>query len=452
MPSFPIIELPEELLLAIFLFHVSRPLSKNDRRFEHSISLASLDLSQVCRLWRRLLLSTPPLWSFVRINTGVHDYWLPVLSLLLERSGDCLLDLAVKLSDSYMSRNAYIILDNIFGALVPHSHRWNIVDISQATDYYYHGAYELKSFTEDLKFPHLESASFTDFRHLLPYLRRCPTLQYLHAVKTIRLPKDNPRNLSDLRELTLLDASYQSSDIWECLIAFPHLTSLYMDVHANAESLRTTTTIAHLPNLINLDIPPRGILNFLTCPHITTLHIRCNSRGDGSIPELPNFLAETPSLQTLKFTPSLNTRAFFWLLDPVVSNSRLSHLHVVFQGISTYPLPELNTNPVLPCLRNVTITFDFPHNGTKWPYVFVEWFAKYLPRSGEDDRRQFPSLGALKVEVGIWGHQPNGVEEVKRKWMTARDNAPERTVELELKGGITDVDGHIIVPICDVNV
>ncbi|KAH8799582.1 hypothetical protein DL96DRAFT_1637799 [Flagelloscypha sp. PMI_526] len=459
MSSPSITTLPEELLLEIFHFRASHP------PFQYPISLGSRDLSQVCQLWRRLLLASPYLWSFIHIHSGANNHWLSQLSMWLERSRDWPLTLSVCITTTYMSSYTTTLLEQVFEFLVPHSRRWSVVNFQcpRPPDYWGVGLNRVEALEKDIDLPRVQRVVLKDFTYLPRCFRNCPALLSFHSDNSLVFPRENNGLLSSFmhhfRELTLVNSQSQPQDIVQCLTLLPHLT--YLRMHANGSdrgSFIGPVTIIRLPNLLTLDIPSCGILPFLECPNLRTLHLHCRNDSEGPVPELPEFLYRTSSLHCVQLDPQWNRRAFHWMLHPTISTSRLLQLHIVFPNSSTYALPNLDDHVVLPFLYCITVTFTPPHNGAKWPLQFVDWIVKSLPCNYQDRSHglhrtcPFPSLERVNVEVAIWGHQRDGVEDVKRQWVDLQKSAPKGTMDLALSGGLTDIRGELTVPIWNMDV
>ncbi|KZP15163.1 hypothetical protein FIBSPDRAFT_91266 [Athelia psychrophila] len=85
--------LPTELLVWVFMFTLPRHPSLPDPKE------APLVLGQVCRLWRVVSRSTPPLWSTIRIETIPTEGHRVAVLEWLERSRPCPLTVHAQLSD-----------------------------------------------------------------------------------------------------------------------------------------------------------------------------------------------------------------------------------------------------------------------------------------------------------------------------------------------------------------
>ncbi|KII88079.1 hypothetical protein PLICRDRAFT_659327 [Plicaturopsis crispa FD-325 SS-3] len=135
---------PPELLSEIFLLNAAS---------EHSPSIGSfsgqrpLRLSQVCRRWREIALSTPRLWSTLTLSPrrGSVESYRALVFMWLERSRQCPLSLSVGIRPLAASSHS------VFQPLTLHSPRWENLT-------YTPGVEELDGITGHL--PNLRSLRF----------------------------------------------------------------------------------------------------------------------------------------------------------------------------------------------------------------------------------------------------------------------------------------------------
>ncbi|TFK40322.1 hypothetical protein BDQ12DRAFT_680744 [Crucibulum laeve] len=114
--SAPIARLPYELLVEIFIHCLPKHPFIIPSRVQ-----APLVLTQICREWRTIALSTPTLWSSLHINYHDRSKDIPSTILWLSRSGDR--PLSISLSIDFNEQRHQGILD----VLSAHSHRWQHV-------------------------------------------------------------------------------------------------------------------------------------------------------------------------------------------------------------------------------------------------------------------------------------------------------------------------------------
>jgi len=115
----PMRKLPAEIWSEIFLFTLSR----SGRRFDAKKS--PLLLGQVCSDWRHIALSTPRLWSSIQLKNmprySQHSD-TALVQLWLARSRNLPLSIS-------LSTNIRWITHPVIEAVIPHSHRWEFVDL-----------------------------------------------------------------------------------------------------------------------------------------------------------------------------------------------------------------------------------------------------------------------------------------------------------------------------------
>jgi hypothetical protein len=139
----PIRRIPSEMLCEIFLYCLE------DRSDYRAVEKAPFQLSFVCNKWRRVVISTPQLWSYIFIRRG--PIVMEILQTWLLRSGTSPLTLIYELDD-YENFYCY---DYYIDAIIPHSHRWKVVEFVMIAEGY--------KFLED---------RFTDIKGNLPMLER----------------------------------------------------------------------------------------------------------------------------------------------------------------------------------------------------------------------------------------------------------------------------------------
>ncbi|KAJ7079505.1 hypothetical protein C8R43DRAFT_1083210 [Mycena crocata] len=120
---YPVLTLPNEIISEIFL----QSLSPSDSL---SGPTSPIFLGHICRKWRAITLSTPTLWTVIRLDvdtTTKHEKQLRLLDIWLARSRDCPLSISITeychcpISESFASR--------FLAAIIPHSRRWRSVSL-----------------------------------------------------------------------------------------------------------------------------------------------------------------------------------------------------------------------------------------------------------------------------------------------------------------------------------
>ncbi|EGO03124.1 hypothetical protein SERLA73DRAFT_70575 [Serpula lacrymans var. lacrymans S7.3] len=125
----PIRRLPPEMLSKIFEHCLPLEEKSQVSTNEPSISHAPLLLGRVCSTWRAISLSTPRLWSFLKLvvpcicTDAVVDKQRQIMSTWLQRSGSVPMSLRF-IHQGYSTSN----LSSIYDTVISYASRWRILD------------------------------------------------------------------------------------------------------------------------------------------------------------------------------------------------------------------------------------------------------------------------------------------------------------------------------------
>ncbi|KAF9063978.1 hypothetical protein BDP27DRAFT_1334317 [Rhodocollybia butyracea] len=295
--SSPVRHLPEDVLLEIFKAYIASgeiKLRYHSQSWPYSLALIperglihcpTLRLSQICSLWRRIVLSRPILWQSlaVQLEAFVDDGYFEMLSHHLLHSASLPLTLFIKSTpiDSYGMMmtttygSEYSIPKQAFNLLLDNSSRWKEVVL------------ELGSETNILlSLGLIRGAEFSNMKHLdlryqiseevfIQMLIRMPNLHTLVGA-TFDWENFSQCDLSQLIELR--SAGFYGTSLGLFLSRMPGLKECYLerfrfqpigtllqgDCHSNLSTLSL--------NLDGFDYKPGGWKN--TCmPHLKTLDL-----------------------------------------------------------------------------------------------------------------------------------------------------------------------------------
>ncbi|KAK7050306.1 F-box domain-containing protein [Favolaschia claudopus] len=133
--TYPIFDLPPEILSEIFV-HV---FPEYPQALPLNGPFSPLVLCQICRSWRAVALSTPPLWRAMKADLWSGDSdskiskQLELFKLYLKRSGSC--PLSVNLS--HARKVTHRLVPQFLRALAAHTTRWEHIDLLMPFEYMY---------------------------------------------------------------------------------------------------------------------------------------------------------------------------------------------------------------------------------------------------------------------------------------------------------------------------
>ncbi|KAJ6603723.1 hypothetical protein B0H10DRAFT_643275 [Mycena sp. CBHHK59/15] len=361
----PAVIIPPEILAEIFNLCNLRNSSIFNRI---NMSEAPWLLSHVSHHWRRIALSTPMLWCFLRVNMSTTDSGhfnahgtFQLVKLFLDRSASCPISFILFCEETAETRP---ILELLIGA----SDRWEELDLIAP------GAF-------------IESLS--------------PIRGHLHRLRRLALYREDPEvdleppHIVDifaeaqcLRKVTFTrDPPFCVVVPWNQLTEF---TTSYCELMPLLNTLRELTqvvtlkldklddtedhgTVAHLPHLRNLTITsengaaghPGDLLDYLIVPALKSLSIECEdltivphlislvSRSAFTLVSFTLFAYEefdTSLIGFLKLTPRLTRLCLRGSGQTVVSDELLTQL--------TRMLPA-TPPPVIPLLTSLRVQATF---------------------------------------------------------------------------------------------
>jgi hypothetical protein len=269
----PIYRLPPELLIELCTY-----CSAND-------GMAPLTLASVCRLFRKVILSSPRVWQLVYLN----DQW-PTLSsshaqadLWLTRSDPLPFDVVLKLqcSDALLS---------LLSPLLPSINRWRYCWISSAIE----ERFNLSSLIQPSLIPALhhlniviQSLEDSDASHNSPTFYFCGGYSQIPPhismnVSCTTLPSAESLHSMGFTTLNItersLDVHFQPAEMLEFLTVCPLLEEFDYSGVLHDEVFTTKPQVIHLPHLRILSIRntyfQRAILSGLDAPALRELHLQ----------------------------------------------------------------------------------------------------------------------------------------------------------------------------------
>ncbi|KDR80977.1 hypothetical protein GALMADRAFT_241561 [Galerina marginata CBS 339.88] len=226
---FPMYRLPPEIVVEIFHFVCLPPSPETYRASEDKTCVTTqltdytppLFLGQICKEWRNLAWSAPPLWTFVYLfwSTNRNRILLELFKEWLERT--CQLPLSIVIrrppgADWEEPSNEI----SLFRVIAHESSRWEAIDISVPSHCF--------AIMESIcgRTPQLRNASirFCSPPRVANFLSEVPQLCDL-TIERCLLPPATPYLL--LTKLKVVNV--HSSDLFEILRQTPNLTSCYLD-------------------------------------------------------------------------------------------------------------------------------------------------------------------------------------------------------------------------------
>ncbi|KAH8799577.1 hypothetical protein DL96DRAFT_872071 [Flagelloscypha sp. PMI_526] len=441
--------LPSELLFELFLSAVSGPeLSTDSER--HPVANTCLVLAGVCQAWRRCALGFPMLWSFIRIQATTASTLIPMLTLWLNRSRDCVLDIHVLVSSSYAAKSAHLL-----EALILHSKRWQNIHMLLSDSFFF----DLFSIldTEQIELPHLRSARLFKLPRVPSCFKNAPLLRHLDI--RLQCPaQETFKSLSggyqNLRTLSVERGSATESEVLDCLASHTQLSSFTAGMAPYEQGRPIKNIVLNVLNLVYLELRLScRVLRALHCPHLHTLHLTTdgstNSRQlmDG-LEDLPAFISRSPSLKSLVLFP---VDDLLWMSDPHLSGCSLERLHFTFlEHPDTLRLYKLGMSHVcLPYLT--TISLSFRSAGCEESHLrTVEEFLPYLSRPGGRPRlNTFPALTTLNVRINLWSRSVKIEKAIvwMKKWRDLEKSVSPGSLVLTLLLPKDDQSGAEVVDI-----
>ncbi|KDR69775.1 hypothetical protein GALMADRAFT_160269 [Galerina marginata CBS 339.88] len=383
--------LPPELLQAIFV-QTLLPQSYG-KGFSMSVTQLPWELSQVCRLWRNIALSTPELWRqlpTIRLegSKSKRKSYLKFLIEILKRSGGMSLD--IHIDGRVCSRYPHPAVD----ILTPHSNRFRKLKID-ATHDILPSLNKIKGQFSSLQrlvlvlcfdpYPISDADNLTfDLFEIAPKLDDVflagPTGNFIFPSNQLvrysqrAVPKSQVFNIihpsgSSLLNLRTLELGELPKDDVLSDIILPSLISL---------------TVHFLPDIA----APEWLLDRLTLPAVESLTITSYRSGGDLFGSVQSMILRSGSPSFLKT---------FNIHSELVSSGRLANLLKCTPFLeslgATLPSPSVISAlacnpagpPLVPLLRNCTFTIKEPMS--------------------EEATSALNLLGASRCELGEWNHK-----------------------------------------------
>lgn len=285
--------LPIELWSEIF--HHCLPAHSHSRLRS---SDAPLVLLRVCSSWSSIALSTPRLWSSIRIFLEDGFQWdpLPILKLFLDRSRDTPLSITIDYHTlTPMSQTSYMaVMTRIFSSIQPHARRWHSLSIT-ATSACIAALHEQGNVFPSLRSLKVDSRFFIHEPISGDLGSRLPFVSEMARLKVLKL-KPSAVYLPSLEECRQLLA--EAVDLEDCTL------HAQLDATRQAEQSIVKTPVKKLRMVFHDDMPLEtsaiadrvsSFFTALECPNVEDLRIvRYGGNRDSGDPITPFF--SSPSI------------------------------------------------------------------------------------------------------------------------------------------------------------
>ncbi|TDL18588.1 hypothetical protein BD410DRAFT_900772 [Rickenella mellea] len=236
-----------------------------------SLDETPLNVSQVCRTWRTIVLGSPLLWSALRVGSLVDpDVPFQVharqLELWIKRSGNCPLSITILFQGSKKHGPGVVTgVDTVIAKILPHVRRWKSIRLHIPAAC---GAPLWQVLSTGA--PCLEGL-FVDFCEAgrqnpqLAHVSLCPRLRALRLPTDARLLCTSPVTLQNVQELHVSFTSMD--DCFQCLDSCPSVVDIDLILPSNSVdfSICIGQRVRLLPNLQRMRL--REEAKFVFIPH-----------------------------------------------------------------------------------------------------------------------------------------------------------------------------------------
>ncbi|KAK0212206.1 hypothetical protein DFS33DRAFT_1482150 [Desarmillaria ectypa] len=306
----PICNIPLEILSEIFVQCCTLSVAINRT---HLIEPTALYLSQICSVWRNIVVSIPKLWSMITIHgANVHKRPLPAKRLLctyLTHVGQAPLSIRLVCASSVPSPDDHLFLDFLRTLLHQCEHRRvSLITDLKSSRVTFTAAFNL------LFTPHSANIqSITLLPGLGLFILFYPDLSQLTVTRPTYWDMISLALASSARSISRIDfVDCSVADICSIGSVFPKLTHVVIQNPLRSSSPDNT----HIPLLTSLTItlpklrlqPLNNIFETFSLPNLTSLTI--------CAPALPidtfvAFLEKSPVLRTLSVSSCLSNFSLF---------------------------------------------------------------------------------------------------------------------------------------------
>ncbi|KAF7373824.1 F-box domain-containing protein [Mycena sanguinolenta] len=318
----PALTLPVEITSEIFLCCAS-PTSVTSEIWNPFNNLPVL-LTQICREWRLIALSTPKLWSDIHLQFGgrygrrtghIDLWWVSFLEAWFSRAQDQPLTMVISnLNHPDPDEGLVTLLDS-------YRRQWRDLTIKLPFDQFYR-------FAPNEELPMLERLALDTNR--IPRVVQIPITTFQDAPKLNhvflgRHFRPSHFTLPWLQLTSIELTAALAEDCLECLRQAPRLVTCSFDIQAGGQFL---TPVSPLPRLISLTLSgatPTAIFPFTTMPGIEELNLVGRSLSRDELIHLNFFMSRcscrlrrlrlhfiseiltTPAIELLEALPSLES-------------------------------------------------------------------------------------------------------------------------------------------------
>ncbi|KAF7343063.1 F-box domain-containing protein [Mycena venus] len=288
--TYPVLALPAEIISEVF----NHFLPVYPQRSATTGLLSPLILSQICRQWRVIAISTPALWRAVMVDlrTGREnrvDTELHLLKTSLSRSGSCPLSIALESAPT-------VKLEPFLEAISAHRARWEYLKLDTCFTY-------LTSIKGPL--PTLRSLTLALFNPQVVEQNERISSVFLTASRLRKVALLNYgvmyRTILPWAQLTVLIVEVMPHD--ECVTVLnlaPNLVHCMLKIFVGAQQSGFGQTIAQLVHLNTLVLQSvlagsavADILDTLTLPALRKLQLSAEFLGTNSIATLSALISRS---------------------------------------------------------------------------------------------------------------------------------------------------------------
>nr|GAT58488.1 predicted protein [Mycena chlorophos] len=380
-------DFPTELVREIFALAISLV-----RQHTPPVDLeaAPWTLVRVCVLWRTVALSFPELWSTIIISAADHRNFprdQHCLELQLRRSANAPLDIVLR-----MARFSWQEWEEGLGGmaelLARESARWRSLHILGFSDWWPH-----QSFNDIVSLPLLERVALSGFSFQLSaeqyagdaafLFRDAPRLDYVIMNGpdefAVHLTPESTVPWSQIRTYKAQYALWEQHVPSLGLMA-GNLVSADISLHPETRHLVWNEPRLEFPSLRRLVVSHHVILDFVTAPALTELHVH------GSVRQVPVFLQRTAcKIRQLTLYECSSIAAKILEVLGGMSET-LEHLAIEIDGDGGTPLRVLDGLRLAPsdqgqlCPNLVSIAWwNVPNDGDRDALMAMVWSRWRVP-------------------------------------------------------------------------
>ncbi|KAJ6578668.1 hypothetical protein DFH09DRAFT_1148046 [Mycena vulgaris] len=285
---YPVLTLPFEITSRIFLDCLPQDADTILRPYP-SQNEAPLVLTRVCRDWRAVAVSTPMLWTHLRIELDSDDgrghidsKWVALLDIWLQRSQPHPLSMTVS-NLSYTEPD-----ETLVGVLDRHSPRWRDLTLKLPFNHF-------SRLSAHVSLPLLERLTISahgspDMINPISAFRNAPRLNHV-CLEGGMHPSDLLLPWDQLRTMEFYGAS--SDDCLELLRLTPNVVSCVLDIQYASHALAQGAPLQSLRSFTFSGPAGWGILRYVAMPALQKLDLTRSPPDPRNIVQLLQFVARS---------------------------------------------------------------------------------------------------------------------------------------------------------------